>query len=209
MKNIFFATLSIFFAFSAFSFIQMEEPISQQQVNFSNVQSEAKSLASSQTLFNLTPEETKLLWLAKLEKVKQDPNINATQLGLVSNLITQLESMPKNVYKMNSTIQDLGISLAGQFSEADFNGAFTSLEPYSLSGVNTPICQICINRLQARITYNPTPTGGIPDCNCSWTCGDPISSYSCTLRESPNCCIMTMTGCGFLFLNHCDGLDRL
>lgn len=157
----------------------------------------------------LTPEEKKAFWLGKLGTVMNDPNINSTQLALVSNLIGEIKNMGKGVFEMNSKVQDIGLALASQFSEADFKGVFSSLEAYSLSGRNTPVCQICINDLQGRITYNPTTTAGLPTCNCRWTCGDSFASYSCRVRDNPNCCTMTIDGCGFMFFGPCDGYDRL
>lgn len=156
-----------------------------------------------------TPEEKKAFWLGKLGNLQTDPNINSTQLALVSNLVVAIKNMGKGVFEMNSTVQDMGLALASQFSEADFKGVFSSLEAYSLSGRNTPVCQICIDDLQGRIAYTPTTTAGTPNCNCRWTCGDPLASSTCTLLKNPNCCIRTSIGCGFLLLQGCDGLDQL
>lgn len=156
----------------------------------------------------LDPEAQKQLWLDKLNDVKNDPNISTAQATLVSNLIDAINNMGKGVFAMNTTVQDLGMSLAQHFSEVDFTGAFVSLEPYALSGVNTPTCSVCYDNIQNQLPPVSSSTI-LPDCNCDWTCGDPLASSSCRNSLGVQDCCREVIGCGFLLLGTCNGRDSL
>ncbi len=154
----------------------------------------------------LTKEEQKQLWLDKLNFILNDSNLNSTQETYINSLIDEIESLGYNVFQMNQDIKDIALELVDEFSETDFIATFNLLKENELSGTNSPNCSWCASD----ISSTSSPVGnGLEYCNCRWSCGDPLASYSCTLQDDENCCIPTSTGCGFLWLYSCVGRDEL
>jgi len=164
-------------------------------VTDANPQNEAKTNASDQNY-----------WIGRINAY-----ISASQSPRVTNLLTLLKGEVASDYSTrNTNIQNLGFALSGTLSREDFTDLFVNkgvAPPASITETQGG-CQICVDYLRdwAQVSDGGDDdyVVGWPDCNCSWTCGDsPLSA--CNTSD----CNSSGLGCGFLWLQSCDGYDSL
>lgn len=152
----------------------------------------------------LSPDDQKQLWVNKLQYILGQQRTNPTQTQLIQQLIQQIQGQTMGQFVMTNAINNIRLALIDACSETDYVQTFTTLEHHTWQGNDGTTCTYCLQI--------PTGTGsvaGLPDCNCDWSCGDPLASYSCSALETANCCNMTTSGCGFLWSFSCTGLDVL
>ncbi|BDS12786.1 bacteriocin fulvocin C-related protein [Aureispira anguillae] len=180
----------------------------QEQTNTSFRNNEEYTPIPKAEYLKLSTSTQKGQWLSKLNYLLNTQGLNNQQRPLVEHLIENIVAQPNDIFKFNEDIQETSLLLVQVFSKVDFINSFASLDANTLTGANTPICEECTAHLVGgnnSIGGGLSPAG-LSDCNCDWSCGDDLASSNC---RNPNCCEPTSSGCGFLWLFPCDGLDTL
>lgn len=152
----------------------------------------------------LSPDDQKQVWVDKLQYILGQQLTDATQTQLIQQLIQHLLAQSTGQFTMTNAMDAIRLDLIDACSETDYVQTFATLDYNTWQGNDGTTCTQCI--------HIPTGTGGVaglPDCNCDWTCGDPLASYSCSALESASCCNITTSGCGFIWAFPCIGLDVL
>lgn len=166
----------------------------------------ARAGLSKAAYLNLSNEDRKDFWLDKLDFILQDSNLDSIQRVTILALRTEIRNMETGVFEFTDAIRNLALDAVDVFSEADFLATFTSFDYNALSSNSTPTCSWCPGELNAPPIGSSTGLTPLPDCNCSWFCGD--GCYSNGLFDFNDCCVPTMDGCGFLGLQSCDGYNE-
>lgn len=207
MKKLLLIVVSSLLFFTCYSCYKTESITQDEQVEQEVNVKEITSFRSGMTkedFNNLPDQDRKQFWIDRMQVLLQEPAINNAQGTLLTNTISELQQM--NDFKLTPNLANLGNQLRDAFSETDFLAIFVSIDNYTFTGTNTPICGYC------HVVGGPVslPTAGLPMCNCRWTCGEfPASENSCVNSSGMQDCCNEQLGCGFFGIQSCNGHDTL
>ena len=161
---------------------------------------------------NLSDSIKKELWLNKIEFSKTQ-DLNDEQIAQLTLLETNIKALPNDTFYLTESIIKNGISLTRQFNEDAFKDLFNNLDLVIISKSVSTLCNSCIIDLQHELNNKDSISidnmaKDLPNCNCRWTCSDPIGGCNdCQAGHYKGCC-KPVKGCGFLLLQDCTGHDQ-
>jgi hypothetical protein len=203
MRKNLFSLLSFAFLFSMVAFYSCKKATTEAaygSVTLSRTDFLAnKTFSEVKNAYNASSESAKkALWVDKLAQLEKQ-NLPEAHKTLILSLKAELSKTDMEFALSNPVLKNIAVNLAKITPEADFYAMFGELQNYQYTDkfVGTSISTALIQQLETYVkVIEPVIANRAIPCNCYWTC-----------RYGTGGCRATSSGCGFLHMTGCDGIN--